>query len=235
MIFDIHSHLIPKVDDGSKSIAESIKMLQILKGEGVDNVLATPHFYPDSNSLETFFNNRKIASDALKISLDREGLPNVYLGCELYYTRGMADFASLANLRIENTPYILLELPYGGFSRNTLDDILNFSINFNLIPIFAHLERFGLFRGFDQAVDFVASGNALAQVNASSFFDNRLKKYAAKLAKKDLISFIGSDFHTPANPPQVRKSLAHIASVFPQSYKRINDSGEMLLNAIHNK
>jgi len=235
LIFDIHSHLIPKIDDGARNIAESIKMLQILKGEGVDNILATPHFYPDSDVLETFLANRRASLDSLNAAIDQEDLPKIHLGCELFYTRGMSEFSSLAELRIAGTDFILIELPYGGVSQNVIDDIFNFSINYGLTPILAHLERFGLFKGFDRAVELVASGNALAQVNASSFFDKKQKKYAVQLAKKDLISFIGSDFHSPANPPALSKALGHISSAFPHTYKRISASGEMLLSAIQNK
>ena len=232
LIFDIHSHLIPKIDDGAQSIAESIKMLQILKGEGVDNVLATPHFYPESNNLDNFFAARKAAFDSLSAPREGRDLPQIYLGCELLYTRGMADFEELSRLRIEGTDYILIELPYGGIGKHVLEDILNFSINFGVTPIFAHLERFGLFKGYKEAVNFVISGNALAQVIASSFFDKRLKKYATALAKKDLISFLGSDLHSSSGQPSIRQAMGHINMLYPRSAKRIENSANMLLDAI---
>lgn len=213
-------------------MSESVKMLQILKGEGVDNILATPHFYPDSDDLDTFLARRNTTLDALIKAKSGKDLPNVFPGCELYYTRGMADFESLAKLRIANTQYILIELPYGGFKADVLEDILNFSINYNLIPIFAHLERFGIFKGFKEAMRFVAEGNALAQVNVSSFFDKRLKKHAITLAKNNLISFVGSDFHRAEKPTEFRKGINHIKMLYPNAIKKIEFEGNNLLNAI---
>ena len=233
MNFDIHSHLIPNIDDGARSIAESAKMLQILKDEGVDNILATPHFYPSRSSLDSFLAKRSASFDALLAEAEGKDLPAIHLGCELYYYRGMADFADLAKLRIEGTDYILIELPYGGVSDTTLDDILNFSINYGLTPIFAHLERFGIFKGFKKAVAFVEAGNALAQVNAYSFFDKRLKKYAAHLAKKNLISFLGSDLHSPEGDPMFRKALGHIKMLYPKALAKIEASADMLSKAIN--
>ena len=232
LIFDIHSHLIPRIDDGAKNSAESIKMLQILKGEGVDNILATPHFYPERDNLDDFFAARKAGLDSLAAAREGRAFPEIHLGCELLYTRGLADFEALSSLRIEGTDYILIELPYGGISKNVLEDILNFSINFGLTPIFAHLERFGLYKGFKDAVAFVAAGNALAQVNASSFFDKRLKKYATALAKKDLISFLGSDLHSSSGQPSIRQAIGHINMLYPRTSKRLEASAQMLLDAI---
>ncbi len=234
MNFDIHSHLIPKIDDGAKSIAESIKMLQVLKGEGVDNILATPHFYPESDDLDAFLANRSNALGELLAACEGMDIPQVFPACELYYIRGLADFEQLSRLNIAGTRYILIELPYGGVSRRVLEDILNFSINYNLTPILAHLERFGLFKGFNDAVRFVAEGNALAQVNVSSFFDKRLKKYATRLAKQNLISFLGCDLHSPNSDPMFRKAQSHINTFYPKVARKVADSNQTLYAAIRN-
>ena len=234
MIFDIHSHLIPKIDDGSKSIDDSIKMLQILKGEGVDNILATPHFYPETVAFDPYMAARSKSLEDLIAHANGADLPQIHLGCELYYTKGMAKYESLSRLRIAGTDFILIELPYGGISDNVIDDIFNFCSNYCLIPIFAHLERFGLFKGYKKAVSFVMTGNALAQVNASSFFDKKQKKYALALAKQNLISFIGSDMHSPENDPHVRQAIDMLRTTFPACAEKIEASSQMLHDAIIN-
>ncbi|MBQ5810139.1 MAG: capsular polysaccharide biosynthesis protein, partial [Clostridia bacterium] len=78
MNFDIHSHLIPNIDDGAQSIAESAKMLQILKDEGVDNILATPHFYPSRSSLDSFLAKRSASFDALAAEAEGKDLPAIH-------------------------------------------------------------------------------------------------------------------------------------------------------------
>ena len=54
MPFDIHSHILPKVDDGSDSLETSVKLLEMMKAQSITDVLATPHFYPSEMNLERF-------------------------------------------------------------------------------------------------------------------------------------------------------------------------------------
>lgn len=232
MVFDIHSHLIPKIDDGARSIAESQRMLQVLKGEGVDKLLATPHFYPERDVLADFLRTREASLNGLLSACDSSDIPEIFLGCELYYLPGMSKFEGLSQLKIGSSRYILIELPYGGIDTGVLEDIFNFSVNFSLVPVFAHLERFGLFKGFKKTVEFVESCNALAQVNTSSFFDRRLKKYAVMLAKKDLISFLGSDLHSPHGKPMFKNALTFLENRFPGSYRRVNACSEALYSQL---
>lgn len=232
MVFDIHSHILPNVDDGAKSVTESLQMLELLQDEGVKKVLMTPHFYPGEDDLPTFFRNRGQALAALNSARKEDSVPEIFVGCELYYTDNMSRFNELSRLKIEGTDYILIELPYGGISDKVLKDIYDFGSNFSLTPVFVHLERFGLFKGYKKAVRFVADGNALAQVNASSFFDKRLKKYAVPLAKKNLISFLGSDLHSPRGNPRVKDALAVLGVRFPKALEKISRSSQGLYDIL---
>ena len=63
---DFHSHILPGVDDGSKSIEETLKMLELLSDQGVRRVVATPHFYPNHHSVEEFLEKRNSAYEEIK-------------------------------------------------------------------------------------------------------------------------------------------------------------------------
>ena len=68
-MIDWHSHVLPALDDGSHSIAQSLEMLTMLKEQGVDTVIATPHFYANDESVEKFLERRERSARALKRTL----------------------------------------------------------------------------------------------------------------------------------------------------------------------
>ncbi|MBR6529107.1 MAG: capsular polysaccharide biosynthesis protein, partial [Firmicutes bacterium] len=93
MIIDFHSHLLPCVDHGSQSIEESIEMLRIMKSQGIDAVVATPHFYADEEFPEEFLKRRKVGAENLMKAIEGlagEDFPHIYLGAEVAYYRGMS-------------------------------------------------------------------------------------------------------------------------------------------------
>ena len=110
---DIHAHILPQVDDGAKDMETSLKLLEILKEQGVTDVIATPHFYPDEDNSEEFALLIRNAYTALKKETIGKNLPNIYLGCELRYFNGIGKSSAIKQFAISGTKYLLLELPYG--------------------------------------------------------------------------------------------------------------------------
>ena len=86
MLFDIHTHVVPGVDDGSKSVDESIAILKELQKQGVDKVLATPHFYATQTSFDRYIDKVCRHTERLLEAADGMDLPEVLLGsdCLLY-------------------------------------------------------------------------------------------------------------------------------------------------------
>ncbi|MBQ8395535.1 MAG: capsular polysaccharide biosynthesis protein, partial [Oscillospiraceae bacterium] len=65
-IIDFHTHVLPKIDDGSSSLKESIGMLRLEAEQGIETVVATPHFYANHDSPEAFLERRKMAQERLE-------------------------------------------------------------------------------------------------------------------------------------------------------------------------
>lgn len=88
-MIDFHSHVLPCMDDGSKSTEESIQMLSMLREQGVETVAATPHFYANQNTPEVFLRRRAAAWEHLRPHLT-SALPHVLLGAEVHYFQGIS-------------------------------------------------------------------------------------------------------------------------------------------------
>ena len=86
--FDIHSHILPGIDDGAKDITESAELINFMKKEGITEVIATPHFYPNEMSLGDFLEHRNNAYETLCSNLDGD-IPRIYIGCEILYFKRM--------------------------------------------------------------------------------------------------------------------------------------------------
>ena len=195
---DIHSHILPQVDDGAKDIETSIKLLEMLKEQGVTDVIATPHFYPNENNVEEFVDT---------------DLPNVYLGCELRYFNGIGKSDAIKQFTIAGTNYLLLELPYGEPIKDfVLQDIIDINERLGLIPILAHIERYGKVKGYKKLLKLISNGDAVAHINAGGVINKETTRLCEKLIKGGYVSYLASDTHSVHNrPPYIKAALDMIA------------------------
>lgn len=113
-MIDFHSHILPAMDDGSRNIEESLQMLRMLQEQGVERVIATPHFYADENPPDVFLRRRADAWEHLRAHLT-QGLPHVLLGAEVHYFQGISRTAQVRQLCIQDTGVLLLEMPFSGW------------------------------------------------------------------------------------------------------------------------
>lgn len=205
-MIDWHSHILPCIDDGSHSITESIRLLNSLKAQGVDTVIATPHFYANSDSVPLFLEKRKSAYDNIKDFLT-DDLPQIILGAEVHYYPGISRMADLKQLRVDNTRLLLLELPVSRWTEYTIRELLELSSDTDIKIVLAHVERYyGLqpYEIFEQ----LSRNGILMQVNASSFCDFSLKRKVLKLLCSGMVQFIGSDCHNlTTRPPNMDKAF----------------------------
>ena len=232
---DIHAHVLPDIDDGARDIETSIKLLEMLKQQGVTDVIATPHFYPDSDNAETFIENVQQAYKQLKNETFAKDLPNVYLGCELRYFNGMGKSQAVKQFVIKGTKYLLLELPYGTpITKLVLKDIMDISEVLGLIPILAHIERYGKVAGFKKLLKLVSDGYALAHINAGGVIGKEEAKLCEKLIKGGYVSYLASDTHSVRNrPPYIKQALETISGKLGRSAaNRLIIKGNRLLEEI---
>ena len=108
---DFHSHIIPGADHGSKSVEVSKKQLEIAANAGVKYIVATPHFYPNKDSVDNFIERRAKSYQKLCDACDGALNPRVILGAEILLCRDIDRLPGLEKLVIEGTKILLVELP----------------------------------------------------------------------------------------------------------------------------
>ena len=102
-IVDFHSHILPGIDDGSKSIEESLTLLRMEAEQGITRVVATPHFYPQHDTPERFLRRRNAAEEILRQAMEAEpGLPEIFVGAEVYYFKGISNSDVMSELTIDS-------------------------------------------------------------------------------------------------------------------------------------
>ncbi len=205
---DIHTHILPHVDDGARSSEMAVKMLEMEKAEGVTSVVFTPHYYV-KRSPESFLEKRNAAFERIQDKIP-EGL-DVHLGAEVHFTGiNVPDFDELCTLAIGDTKYILLEFPFTGDWPNVLlDTLADFIAETGYTPIVAHVERYVRVLKKPAIVSRLVEMGCLIQVNAESFYRKDSKKFVAALLKHGLIHCVGTDAHDLSNrPPEHQKVKA---------------------------
>lgn len=235
LYLDIHAHILPAVDDGAKDMETSITLLQMLKEQGVTDVIATPHFYPDTDSAEEYVQTVKDAYNDLKQEIFGKDLPNIYLGCELRYFNGIGKSEAIKQFVIKGTNYLILELPYDmPITKLVLQDIIDIGERQGLTPILAHIERYSKVKGYKKLLKLVSNGNALAHINAGGLLSKEKTKCCQKLIKGGYVSYLASDAHSVVGrPPQIKAALDFISKKLDKSVaNRLKYKSTQLLEEI---
>lgn len=219
MIIDFHSHILPKMDDGSASVEESIAMLQMEAAQGIRQVIATPHFYPRHDSPERFLARRKAAEAALREAMaGHDALPQVICGAEVYFFPGISDCEALPELTIGGKKCILVEMPQVPWTQSMFSELEAIQAQWSLTPIIAHVDRYlGMLRS-RQLPEQLEELPVLVQANASFFLHPGSRGRALRMLKRDQIQLLGSDCHNlTSRPPNLDRALQVIDKRLPPS------------------
>lgn len=194
-MIDFHSHILPEIDDGAKSMSEALDMLRTSFNAGVEKIVLTPHcYYTEDADIKGFIRKRNEKYRLLK--KETEGcahpLPEMLLGCELHLDKRHTDCRYLKELAIEGCDYILLELPSDRWSTEIFDAIYSITLS-GLRPIIAHIDRYF----FTHKKDFhnLYSLDLTYQVNCDSFLMPGIKKQMPYFFEAGAIHLLGSDMH----------------------------------------
>ena len=196
MITDFHSHILPGMDDGSRSVEESLGMLRMEARQGIQRIVATPHFYPHQNSPAEFLERRAESARMLQEALAQEPpLPQIFLGAEVYFFQGISDCEQLRELTIEKNSYILIEMPMPPWSDRMYRELQDIHYKQGLNPIVAHVDRYiRPFKTYD-IPSRLAELPVLVQANASFFRDRFTRSMAMRMLRQGQIHLLGSDCH----------------------------------------
>lgn len=195
---DLHSHLLPGIDDGSKSFEESITLLKKLEKAGVTELILTPHYV--ENSKYTCNNREKEQLFKEIVTKIKEENINVrvYLGNEVFFTTKMVDLIKKGQVRTLNkSKYILFEFPMNQIYNNSFEIISSLAKE-GYIPVLAHPERYLAFQRHPEMIEEYIRAGVLLQGNYTSLFckyGKNAKKTLVYFLKKKWISFLGGDVH----------------------------------------
>lgn len=212
ILFDIHSHILPGVDDGAANIEESLALLKLMREQGITHVAATPHFYASRDNLDLYFSRVSAAFNELTLKAAELNLPEIYLGSEVLYYRGIGKSEAISNFCINSSPYLLLELSDNCIGGGLFEDLTDLREEMGITPIIAHIERYAKFPKYKKLLNFISENGIPAQINASSLFIPALYPVTVKLIKKGLVSFMGSDAHSVTERPPLIKSALEVVS-----------------------
>lgn len=198
MVIDFHTHVLPEIDDGSRSEDMSKRMLSESMGAGIDLCVATPHFYAERKSLSGFLSLRDRAYSALAPALEKGSFPRIVLGAEVAFFRGISESDSIGELCIQGTDCLLLEMPYSPWSADVMREVERLSERFH--PVFAHIERFFDFEDNVPRIQWLQELDADFQINAESFRKRARRSMIQRYITHDFV--LGSDMHDYERRPQ---------------------------------
>lgn len=201
-MIDLHCHILPGVDDGSKTMEESLDMARMAVEEGITHLLATPH-----HMNRNWMNDKNKVIDLVsqvQAELDKEGIPlTLYPGQEVRIYGDILEDIEKDTLLFtdELQQYILIEFPTSSIPAFT--ERLFYDLQSNgKTPVIVHPERNrAILEDPDKLKELVEHG-ALAQLTAASYtggFGKEIQKLSKQLIEADLVHFIASDAHNTEN------------------------------------
>lgn len=201
-MIDMHNHILYGIDDGCKTIEESIETIKNMKKIGFNTIVLTPHYIEDSSFKAN--NNLKLQKlEILKEELLKNNIDvNLFLGNEIFINESINELIINKEIRsINNTRYILIELPFNNQILNLDDYLYELKLKGYKI-IIAHPERYTYFKdNYEEARKLYDSG-VLFQVNYGSIigqYGSSSLKLVKKLLKDDMVDFISTDIHKPSS------------------------------------
>ena len=206
-MIDIHTHILPNVDDGSKDLETSIMMIEQEINQGVTHIVLTPHVQSRVTKANT--SKRKAQFELLKAEVSKRGLNiNLHLGAEImYHSHIETDYSKY---QFGKNKYVLLE--FSTKAETPIEEICFDVMAMGYQVIVAHIERYGYLSIAD--IDKIRANGAFIQVNASAILNKdplASKKTVKKLIKENLIDIIATDTHNmekrPPNLLEARKVL----------------------------
>lgn len=227
-IVDFHSHVLPRMDDGSHSVSESIEMLRAEANSGITKVAATPHFYAELDTPTSFLERRREAYEKLSEKLTPD-LPEILLGAEVAYFEGMKNCEELREMAIGDTGLLLVELPLGNWTERMFTELLQVGEQLQLTPLIAHIDRYGASRSDLNLVKRFVRFGGLVQANASSFLHFASAGRMIKMINDNLVHLLGSDCHNVSTrPPNLGEAVEKIN-------KKAGPAPLLVIEAIQNR
>jgi len=222
---DIHSHLIPNIDDGSQSMEESIKLITELKSLGFKKLITTPHIMSDyfKNDHYTIGNGLKMLMQEVnerKIEIEIEA------ASEYYIDEHFMKLIEKNELLWFGDKYVLVETNTINFNQYIRNAFFELGLT-GYRPVLAHPERYTyMWNNFDRYYEFRDQG-ILFQINLislSGFYSQKVKEVAEKMIDENLVNFIGTDTHEMRYIDGLKQAMFNPYMLKLQEMNLLNDT-----------
>ena len=199
-MIDMHTHILPELDDGARNMEDSLHMAAIAVQSGVHTLVATSHAntggvfeYRLKDYMKQLFSFRK--------ALEEEEIPlTVLSGMEIFMTDEVPDMIKEGELlSLNDTDYYLVEFNFG-ISQEEMDELLDGLMELDIVPIIAHPERYRCVQQSAKGIFYWMEQGCKTQVNRGSIFGRfgeSAKRCVDHLLEKRMVTCIASDAHKP--------------------------------------
>lgn len=227
-IIDFHAHLLPGIDDGSRNREMTAQILAAAEAQGIDTIVATPHFYGDSMTMSGFLQDRERALAETR-ALAGEKHIQILRGAEVAYFIGISRAEGLDALCLERTNLLLLEMPFRVWTEQDLREVDGlFRRGYEII--LAHPERFISFRSNRKMLSDILERPVYLQINTGSLLDRKTCRGALRLLRRG-DALLGSDCHNLTNrPANLQAGRAVVKDKLGEAYlMELDQRGEELI------
>lgn len=177
---DLHTHILPGMDDGAESLEDALLLLRAQMQQGVNTVALTPHYYRDKETAQEFLARRETAWNQLREAMVGEEYPKIILGAEVAWSARMTEWPDLESLCYENTRTLLVELPVTPWHGDLFRQLYSLEGRRGIVPMIAHVERYFHFQKKKDMERLMELGYPV-QVSAAALFHLFDRKRAMEL------------------------------------------------------
>ncbi len=203
---DLHTHILPGMDDGAKTVENALAMLTEQAKQGVDTVALTPHFYRRRETPADFLVRRDAAWKQLQEATKGKEFPQLILGAEVAWSTDMTQWPELEALCYQNSKTLLVELPVMPWTDSIFRELDNLEGRRGIIPMIAHIDRYFHLQKKKDIERILEMGYPI-QVSAEAFFHFFLRKHAMDLLE-NYDGLLISDCHNMTERvPNVRNAM----------------------------
>ena len=211
-MIDFHSHFLPAIDDGSRSAAQSEQMLRASFEQGVDVIVATPHFYAWHMDPKQFLSGRQKALES--ICYDETTMPQILPGAEVAYYDSMQFSEELELFCIGNSRLLLVEMPFTVWTERMVKNIGSLPVNQGVVPVLAHIERYLHYGKNKKWLPILQEQGVLIQSNCEFFLSRLQGRRAMKMLHRGAIQFLGTDCHNMGDrQPNMEQTIRKITAL----------------------
>lgn len=234
-LIDMHNHILPAVDDGSKSLEMSLAMVKCAISEGIHTLIMTPHYHPHKGTHDLSVWQERY-SMLRRAVMERNLDVQLYMGCEVFFEYDVPKLIEAGRIpTMVQSRYVLVEFDFDAeydTIRSGLMDILDME----LVPIFAHVERFEAIFGHADRVRDLRDMGILIQLNSDDVVGEaglRMKYFCKKLLKRGYVDFIGTDAHRDiGRAPLMKNCYNYVVKKCGEEYANLimHDNAMRIIN-----